>query len=167
VVGIVVVHPTVRTPNRLSSGVSLDVVYRVQRRAFWRCLMSYAATWNFGRIFGRKRGIVAVFCTSTLRWYTIYTFFFGGGGCCPITNSARCKIHFASKSCVLLYWQRYCTALEQRASAKSCGMLQGIELLNFRRGRHLYSSVGSSRWASAQILVCTVISGLKWIIMRI
>ena len=28
-------------------------------------------------------------------------------------NSARCKIHFASKSCVLLYWQRYCTALVQ------------------------------------------------------
>jgi len=25
----------------------------------------------------------------------------------------RCKIHFASKSCILLYWQRYCTALQQ------------------------------------------------------
>jgi len=24
----------------------------------------------------------------------------------------RCKIHFAPKSCVVLYWQRYCTALE-------------------------------------------------------
>ena len=43
----------------------------------------------------------------------------------------RCKLHFASKSCVL-YWQRYCTALEQRASAKLCGVVQGIELRNFR-----------------------------------
>ena len=28
----------------------------------------------------------------------------------------RRKIHFTSKSCVLLYWQRYCTALQPRAS---------------------------------------------------
>ena len=33
-------------------------------------------------------------------------------------NFARCKVHFASKSCLLLYWQRYCAALHQRASAK-------------------------------------------------
>jgi len=31
----------------------------------------------------------------------------------PYRNFARCKIHFASKSCVVLYLQRYCTALEQ------------------------------------------------------
>jgi len=35
-------------------------------------------------------------------------------------NFARCKIHFASKSCALLYWQRYCTTLEYWASAKLC-----------------------------------------------
>jgi len=40
------------------------------------------------------------------------------GGSCPKRNSGRCKIHFASKSCVLLCLQRYCTALEQCASAK-------------------------------------------------
>jgi len=34
------------------------------------------------------------------------------------------KIHFASKFCVLLYWQHYCTALEQWASAKVCGVQQ-------------------------------------------
>jgi len=34
-------------------------------------------------------------------------------------NFAKCKIHFAAKFCVLLYWQQhYCTALEQWASAK-------------------------------------------------
>jgi len=50
--------------------------------------------------------------------YYIYTF--------------RYKIHFASKSCVLLFWQCYCMALEQWTSAKLCGMVQGIELWNFR-----------------------------------
>ena len=46
----------------------------------------------------------------------------------------------------------YCTALQQRASAKLCGMVQGIELQNFRRRRHLYSAGRPSRWASANIL---------------
>ena len=48
-------------------------------------------------------------------------------------NYARCKIHFASKSCVLLYWQRYCTALEQWALAKLCGVvsLQGRAAIPF------------------------------------
>ena len=34
------------------------------------------------------------------------------------------KIHFVSKSCALLYFQRYCMALEQCASAKLCGVEQ-------------------------------------------
>jgi len=42
----------------------------------------------------------------------------------PQRNFDRCKIHFASKSCVLLYWQHHCTALEQWASAKLCGVQQ-------------------------------------------
>ena len=37
-------------------------------------------------------------------WYTVYTFW----GSCPWRNFARCKIHFAFESCVLLYWHRYC-----------------------------------------------------------
>jgi len=65
-------------------------------------------------------------------------------------NFAGCKIHFASKSSVLLHWQRYCTALEQWASAKVC---DGMELRNFRRGRHLYWAGRPSRWTSAHILV--------------
>jgi len=47
----------------------------------------------------------------------------------PWRNSARCIIHIASK--YLLYWQRYCTALEQRASPKVCDVVQGMELQNF------------------------------------
>ena len=38
-------------------------------------------------------------------------------------------------------------------SAKLCGMVEGMELRNFRRGRHLYSAWRPSRWASAHILV--------------
>jgi len=37
-----------------------------------------------------------------------------------------------------------------------CSVVQGIELRNFRRGRHLYSAGRPSRWASAHILVCGV-----------
>jgi len=37
------------------------------------------------------------------------------GGSCPKRNFTICKIHFASKSCIPLYWQRYCTAVEQWA----------------------------------------------------
>jgi len=47
-------------------------------------------------------------------------------------NFAMCKVDFPSKSCVLLYWQRYYTAFEQWASAKLCGVVQAMELRNLR-----------------------------------
>ena len=56
------------------------------------------------------------------------------------------------------YWQRYCMALQQRASAKLCGVVQGMELRKFRRGRHVYSAGRPSRWASAHIPVFLVLS---------
>jgi len=84
--------------------------------------------------------------------YCIYIF----GAVAPWWNFVSCKIHFASKSCFLLYWQRYCTALEQWASAKVWGVVQGMELRNFRRGCHLYSAGRPSRRASAHILVSFV-----------
>ena len=40
----------------------------------------------------------------------------------PLRNFARCKIHFAFKFCALVFWQRYCVALQQQASAKFCGV---------------------------------------------
>jgi len=70
---------------------------------------------------------------------------------CPWRNFCRSKIGFASKSC-LLYWQRYCTALQHRTSAKLCGVVQGMELRNFCRGRHQNSAGQLSDWASARIL---------------
>ena len=54
------------------------------------------------------------------------------GGLAPQRNFARCNIHFVSKSCILLYWQCYCTALKQWASAKLCGERRGRELPSFR-----------------------------------
>jgi len=74
-------------------------------------------------------------------------------GSYPWRNFARCKIHFASKSCVLLYCQRYCAALQQRASAKLCGVIQRMELRKFCRGRRLYSAGRASCWTSAHNLV--------------
>jgi len=71
-----------------------------------------------------------------LGWYTTYIF---SGGSRPLTEFCQVKIHFMSKCCVLLYWQRNCTALQQRVSAKLCGVVQGMELRNFGRGRHLYA----------------------------
>ena len=47
-------------------------------------------------------------------------------------------------------------ALEQWASVKFCGVVQGMELRNFRRGRHRYSAGWPSHWASAHILVFSV-----------
>ena len=69
-----------------------------------------------------------------LHWHNVYTF---SAALAPWWNFTRCKIHFTFKSCVLLYCQRNCTSFQQRTSAKLCGMVQGMELRNFRRGRHL------------------------------
>jgi len=54
------------------------------------------------------------------------------GDVCPLTEFCQVQSSLASKSCVLIYWQRHCTALEQSASAKFCGVVQGMELQNFR-----------------------------------
>ena len=93
---------------------------------------------KFCRMFGRLLG-----------WYTTYTFWelLPPNGILPAAKIT------ASKSCVLLYWQRYCMALEQRRSAKLCGVVQGMGLRNFRRRRHLCSAGRPSSWASAHILV--------------
>ena len=61
-----------------------------------------------------------------------YIYIFGGSG--PQQYFASCKIHFVFKSCALLYCQRYCTAFDQRPSAKLCGVVQGMELWNLAEG---------------------------------
>jgi len=101
----------------------------------------------------RRRSPDANQTLHNLGWYTIYTF---SGAFAPSRNFAMCKIHFASKSCILLYWLRYCTALQQRPSAKLCSVVQGMELRNFRRWRHLYLVGQPSRLASVHILVIII-----------
>jgi len=82
--------------------------------------------------------------------YIIYTF---SAAVAPDRILPGAKFTLRSKSWVLLYWQRYCMSLQQRASAKLCGVVQGMELPNFRWGCHLYSAGRSSRRASAHIVV--------------
>jgi len=67
------------------------------------------------------------------RLYIGYIF----GGCCPVAVAS-------SKFCALLYWQRYCTALEQWNEPN-------FAALSTRR--HLYLAGQPSRWALAHILV--------------
>jgi len=64
---------------------------------------------------------------------TIYAF---SGTLAPWRNFARCKIHFTSKSCVLLYWQRYHTALQQPASSKLCHVVYKLYVPS--RQKHFY-----------------------------
>ena len=47
-----------------------------------------------------------------------YLYIFGGFCSLNGISHARCKIHFASKSSVLLYWQRYCTVFAQQHSTE-------------------------------------------------
>ena len=71
----------------------------------------------------RPTELWTMFCR-ILGWYTsLYTF---SGALAPWRNFTRCKIHFTPKSCVLQYWQRYCTALRQRPSAKLFRVVQGM-----------------------------------------
>jgi len=62
-----------------------------------------------------------------------------------------CTTDYPSKSCILLFWQRYCTALEHWASAKLCGDEEREPPMLGRT---------PSRWASAYILLlilfCTI-----------
>jgi len=84
---------------------------------------------------------------------TLYIHFWGLLPPDGILPCAKFNLH---PSCIILYWQRYCTTLEQQASSKICGVLKGMELRNFNIGRHLYSAGRPSRWASAHILVITI-----------
>ena len=85
-------------------------------------------------------------------WYTIFTF---SGVLAPdgiLQNFILCPCLAFS-----LHWQCYCTALQQLlASAKLCGVVQGMELRHFRRGRHLYSSGWPSRWAPTLSILCVM-----------
>jgi len=68
-------------------------------------------------------------------------------GFCPLTEFCQVQIHFAYKSYVLQYWQRYCTALEhqQWASVKLCGVVQGIWNYGTFVPRYFQSPIAKAR----------------------
>jgi len=83
-----------------------------------------------------------------LRCYTVYTF---PGALatltefCPVQNSLYVQVLRSLILQALLHGTP--------AAGVSYGVVQGMELPNFHRGRHLYSAGRPSRWASAHILV--------------
>jgi len=69
------------------------------------------------------------------------------GGSCPLRESLYVLV---------LAFSYIATARHsiRRQLSFVCYVVQGMELRNFRRRRHLYSAGRPSRWASALILVC-------------
>jgi len=69
-----------------------------------------------------------------------YVYIFGGS--CPLTEFR----HVQNSLCVQVLSSPILAALRHgtpaAGSAKVCGVVQGMELRNFRRGRHLYSLGG-------------------------
>jgi len=84
--------------------------------------------------------------------YTIYTFF---GAVAPphLTEFRRVQESLGVQIFRSVILAALLHGTPAAGSAKLCGVVQGMELRNFRRGRHLYSAGRSSRWASAHILV--------------
>jgi len=84
--------------------------------------------------------------------YYVYIF----GGTCPVTGFCQLE----NSLCVQVLRSPILAALlhgtRAMASAKICGVVQGMELRNFRRERHLYSAGRPSRWVSVHILVLLV-----------
>jgi len=76
----------------------------------WR-VWGTPAHYNGVRVFNWLRYCIDVAPRKSTKLWTMFRRLLGSYA--AWRNSARCKIHFASKSCVLLFWQRYCTALEQ------------------------------------------------------
>jgi len=82
-----------------------------------------------------------------------YIYIFGGS--CPLTefchvqNSRWVQVLRSPVLAALLH------GTPAAGSTKLCSVVQGMELPNFARRRHLYSAGRPSRWASAHILVWT------------
>ena len=85
------------------------------------------------------------------------------GSSCPITESCYVQNSLCVKSCALVYI--YIGSVTARHS--SSGVVQGMELRNFRRGRHLYSAGRPSRWASAHILVYYVMRAFVMLLIKV
>jgi len=97
-----------------------------------------------------------------LGWYTMYTF----SGLLPPDRILPGAIFTLRPSLAFAYIGLAALLLGTPAACVSQAFRRRtrMELPNFRRGRHLYSAGRPSRWASAHILACTVISNITvWI----
>jgi len=79
----------------------------------WRVWGTYPTNFNGCRIFAsllHRRRLTEVNQTLHDVWPSrgLLHYVYILGALALIRNSARCNIHIATKSCVLLYWQRYC-----------------------------------------------------------
>jgi len=77
-----------------------------------------------------------------------YIYIFGGSR--PWLNFARRKIHF-SQSLAFSYMGSVTARHSSGGRQPNCGVVQKIELRNFRRGLHLNSAGRPSPWAFAHI----------------
>ena len=113
----------------------------------FRVLTSFTAATSFTGGQPNFARCLAVSCAAT-QYVSLYIF---GGGFCPLTEFCQVE-DLRSTSYIGSVISRHST-VQQRASAKLCGMVQRIELRKFRRRRNLHSAGRPSRWASAHILV--------------
>ena len=99
---------------------------------------------------------LAVSCVGTL-----YTQFRGP---CPLRDFTQCKTHYVQVllSPILAALLRGTAAAGVRQTLRRG--IQGMELRNFRRRRHLYSARRplGLRWASAHILVWFLFTSSRW-----
>jgi len=85
---------------------------------------------------------------------TLYVHFWGLLPAKGILSGAK----FTLRSCLALSYIGSVTAQHSSSGRQPhCGVVQGMELGNFRRGRHLYSAGRPSRWASAHVLVIVIV----------
>jgi len=110
------------------------------------CVLASLLQWRRSMEVNKTAGCLAVLCTGILYMQCILW------GSCPLTEFCQLQnslcvqvLHSPTLAC-------YCVALEQWPPAKLCGVVLGMELRNFHRGRHPNSAGRPSHWASAHIL---------------
>jgi len=65
-------------------------------------------------------------------------------GSCPLTEFCQVQNSLSSKSCILLYWQRYCTAFAQQRSTEGASNIQAAAI-TLGIGAHSRLYFGSMR----------------------
>jgi len=101
-----------------------------------------------------------------LGWYTIYTFSGGGLLPCNAIWQGACKVDFVSKSCILLYWQRYCLLHGTRVVSVSQTLRRWAESATYIRqgGRHLGHIIVVKVFLRHWPVLCMNFKKVKWLL---